>query len=444
MPKVSLRLFAKVKEKRVLPVIVFLKDELFQERIEIPRSKREVSKPKKFNTIMKVGNKTLSKTISNIENCCAKREVLRYTRGKQKKSFPEKSIRKNPFFDAVMMPVEMDGLKDLNKDKNVLLVAENFANKFPRPVKTAVSSKPYKKREGVTWGIHDMKIKKLWDQGYKGRGVSIGHLDTGVYEEHPDLKGKLDSFAVFSPFGEEVECKPYDADLESHGTHTAGTLVGGDSGDVSIGVAPKAKLVSGLVLPGGEGSFWMILGGMHWAAKKNVSVLSMSLGVEGYEDAYSVIMSRLMQANIFPACAIGNEYLGITDSPGNISTVCGVGAYDQKHKVPDFSSGGAFTWTDGLSIKPDLVAPGVNVYSSVREPEEPPFGPTWDSSDGTSMATPHLAGAIALLRQASPNSTVEEIMDAIYKTCHHPDGLGSHDHRFGRGFFRPVEALQEL
>jgi len=153
-------------------------------------------------------------------------------------------------------------INKLRQSKQVAFMVPNFDTQLPRPVRlTEEDLKPVHPQEEDerehTWGIDYLKIPQLWDQGLTGENIVIGHLDSGVEGSHPDLEGKVEEFVLADPRGQMMRSDSFDSD--SHGTHTAGTLVGGNTSGTSIGVAPKAKLVSALVLMRGSGTVYQVI-----------------------------------------------------------------------------------------------------------------------------------------------------------------------------------------
>ncbi len=336
-------------------------------------------------------------------------------------------------------------IRKLTRAKEVAFVAPNQETGLPSPVEVKQTDlKAVRKQEQArnrTWGIELLQLHKLWEQGITGRGVLVGHLDTGVDASHPDLQGKVREFALFDPRGRQVECSPFDS--AQHGTHTAGTIVGDAKSGIAIGAAPDAELASGLVLMGGKGTVWQIIKGMEWAVSQKVRVLNMSLGGTGYNALYEYALARVVALGVFTACSIGNDGLSVTGSPGNLGIACGVGAIDHARLVADFSGGGSISHYNPLGQlmeihKPDLVAPGVAILSSLPEG-------TWDYRSGTSMAAPHVSGVAALLIQARPSAPLTDIVNAIYSTARHPGSSDKRrDSRFGRGLIDPSGALEEI
>ncbi len=297
-----------------------------------------------------------------------------------------------------------------------------------RPVSTAAAE--YGGR--TSWGIHRIGADKLWAEGLTGKGIRVGHLDTGVDGDHPALEGCIAGFAEFDFAGDRVpRARPHDTD--EHGTHTAGTICGGKIRGMRIGVAPEAELYSGLVIEGGN-ALLRVLSGMEWLLEEQVRILSMSLGFRGFTPFFRAITQRLRQQNVLPVFAIGNEGPGTSRSPGNYSEALSVGAADSRGHMAYFSSSIVFNRPDEPK-QPNVVAPGVGVVSAKP-------GGGGQMMDGTSMATPHVAGLAALLWQAKPEAAADEIERAIQTTC---AVIKREDPtRFGFGFVNGPQALKAL
>ena len=209
-------------------------------------------------------------------------------------------------------------------------------------------------------------------------------------------------------------------------------------------------LVSALVLPQGSGTTKQIVTGMEWCVRQGARIINLSLGGPGYNDAYEPAIRNLTLLGVLPSFSIGNSGLGVAGSSANHRDACAVGAVNARNEVADFSGGGAFVWgTNDVYVKPDLCAPGVSVYSSiptayVREAgDEPAAEKAYDSLDGTSMAAPHVSGTAALLWEAFPQASLDEMKTAIYSTCL-PLGPSFHNMHSGRGLLQPGPALRKL
>jgi subtilisin len=296
-----------------------------------------------------------------------------------------------------------------------------------RPVRVAAASPTQ-----VTWGLQKLNVSKLWDRGLIGTGVVVGHLDTGVDGHHPALSGAIASFAEFDMSGKQVNgAKPHDSG--EHGTHTAGTIAGRAVNGRSFGVAPGAQLASAMVIEGGS-VITRILSGMEWIVGQRVRILSMSLGIQGYQPTFRVIIDALRKNNVSPIFAVGNEGPNTSRYPGNYDSVVSVGAFGADGKVAWFSSSQTFARPVKPSV-PDLVGPGVKVISSVP-------GNKYAEMDGTSMATPHIAGLAALLLQAKPTATMAELENAIIRSGARLPGMTAD--RAGAGVPDAEKALQTI
>lgn len=299
---------------------------------------------------------------------------------------------------------------------------------YIRPVRVAAAKLSGK----YTWGLTRLGIPKLWKEGLTGKGVLVGHLDTGVDGKHPALKGRIAEFAEWDFLGRKKP-KASAHDSDSHGTHTAATICGVAVKGQNVGVAPGAKLMSGLVIEGGNTTA-RILGGLDWLVGNNVRVISMSLGYPGYDPVFLELVKRLISRNALPVFAIGNEGPNTSRSPGNYVGTLSIGAMDEEDHTAAFSGSQHFTRSRDAE-KPDVVAPGVDVISAKP-------GGGYQSMDGTSMATPHVAGVVALLLEAKPQATARQLMEALEKSCEPLKGEPRLRH--GSGLIRPAEALALL
>ncbi|MFC3575967.1 S8 family peptidase [Streptomyces yaanensis] len=276
--------------------------------------------------------------------------------------------------------------------------------------------------DGVRKASLDKSVPQIgapaaWAAGYDGKGVKVAVLDTGVYADHPDLKGQVIEAKNFSTAATT-------ADKVGHGTHVASIVAGtgAKSGGKYKGVAPGAKILSGKVLDDdGYGDDSGILAGMEWAAQQGADIVNLSLGGGDTPeiDPLEAEVNKLSeQKGILFAIAAGNsgEFGDQTiGSPGSAADALTVGAVDDNDKLADFSSRGP--GLDG-AIKPDVTAPGVDITAAAapgslidKEVGEKPAG--YLTISGTSMATPHVAGAAAILKQEHPDWTFAELKSAL-------------------------------
>ena len=333
-----------------------------------------------------------------------------------------------PHLGIVLGAVDRAGLTGLRNEAGVSEVVEAPQLRLIRPViAAAVDVEP-----GFSWGLRALGVDKLHAEGFNGKGVIVGHLDTGIDASHPALSGVVKAYAEFDSLGNLVPgAKPTDSG--DHGTHTAGTIAGQKVHGVQFGVAPGAKLVSAMVIEGGNVTR-RILGGMNWVVGKKARILSMSLGLIGSKNTFLTLTQILRVRGVLPVIAVGNEGAGTSRYPGNYVEALSVGALDSAGDVADFSSSQRFR-RKLEPIVPDLVGPGVDVVSCVP-------GGKYMQMSGTSMATPHIAGLAALLMQARPKRSIDEIEAAIFDSCSlNPGMLPS---RANRGFPDGIKALSLL
>jgi hypothetical protein len=265
-----------------------------------------------------------------------------------------------------------------------------------------------------------IKANEVWSQyGNKGEGIVIAIIDCGIDYNHPALgKGFGKGFKVIGGY-DFVYNDNDPMDDNGHGTHVAGIVAGNN--EKIQGVAPNASLLAYKVLDAsGSGFESNIISAVERAADPNhdgltddkADIINMSLGGDGTpDDALSIASDNATACGIVVCVAAGNNggirFKSIS-SPGNARSVITVGASDKKDVMASFSSKGPNT--DIYTIKPDLLAPGVSISSSLPNN-------SYGSNDGTSMACPHVAGVCALLKKTHPKWTPEEIKSAIMITA---------------------------
>ncbi|MFF3886319.1 S8 family serine peptidase [Streptomyces sp. NPDC001914] len=257
---------------------------------------------------------------------------------------------------------------------------------------------------------------EAWAAGYTGKGVKVAVLDTGIDVNHPDFAGLIDGTASFVP-GEAV------TDLNGHGTHVASTIVGSGAasdGDYK-GVAPGADLYVGKVLGGsdGHGQDSWVMAGMQWAAESGADVVNMSLG-DSYPTDGSDPMSQTVDAltakygTLF-VIAAGNAGPESISAPGAAASALTVAATDKQDRLASFSSTGPLVSSGAM--KPDIAAPGVDI-TAARSQEMTDGGTgLYRTLSGTSMATPHVVGAAAILAQRHPDWTGAQLKEQLMSTA---------------------------
>ncbi|WP_330314052.1 S8 family serine peptidase [Streptomyces sp. NBC_00523] len=282
--------------------------------------------------------------------------------------------------------------------------------------------------DAPAWGVADIKADQVWDQYQdRGEGIVVANVDSGVQFDHPDLVANYRGNNGDGTFTHDYNF--YDAsgtcttaapcDNNGHGTHTMGTMVAKNG----LGVAPNAKWIAAKgcaadicyddeLLAAGQ---WILAptdhNGQNPRPDLAPNIVNNSWGNEDVSHAfYQDILAAWDAAGIFEAFAAGNDGDGVTCStthpPGSQADSYGVGAYDANGKIASFSGFGP-SLTDG-SEKPNISAPGVQIPSTWP-------GNDYNTINGTSMATPHVAGAVALLWSAAPSliGNIEETRNLL-------------------------------
>ncbi|GGT02271.1 peptidase [Streptomyces chromofuscus] len=287
-----------------------------------------------------------------------------------------------------------------------------------------------------------------WAAGHHGEGVKVAVLDTGADQTHPDLAGRVSQAKDFSGSGSTQ-------DHFGHGTHVAATAAGSGaaSGGLRKGVAPGADLLIGKVLgDNGFGSESQVIGGMEWAVAQGARVVNMSLGSSGQTDGtdpMSLAVNDISRSSgaLFVVAAGNDGELGdmTVGSPGSADAALTVGAVDSDDKLASFSSRGP-RFGD-KAVKPDITAPGVGIVAAraAGTTMGVPVDDYYTAARGTSMATPHVAGAAALLAGLHPDWTGQQLKDALISTSRTVSGQTPTEQGGGRtdvksAFSSPVTA----
>ncbi|HEU4365600.1 MAG TPA: S8 family serine peptidase, partial [Candidatus Krumholzibacteria bacterium] len=356
--------------------------------------------------------------------------------------------------NLVLVEAKRSVIEQIARRADVEEVFENFT--LTLPPRLPGDPDPLAHQTQAWDNIGHIGAKQVWQSfGLTGAGVRVGGLDTGVDIAHPDIAGKMvttnpadptypGGWAEFDGNGNMIPGSvPHDSD--QHGTHTTGTMIGGSASGYAVGVAPAASLMHGLVIPAGSGSFTQVVGGMEWIIDPDnnpmtddgADVVNMSLGATGTHTQMVAPTDNMAAAGVFPSFSIGNSGPGAstTGSPGNVPSAFGVGATDFADVIASFSSRGPVTWNFapyiGTYTKPDISAPGVQIYSTVPggEWQWSGAGFTWS---GTSMAAPHVSGTVALMRQANPAMTIAEMKQILAQTSLDLGSAGM-DNNYGWG-----------
>jgi serine protease AprX len=297
--------------------------------------------------------------------------------------------------------------------------------------------------DAIEWNVTKVQAPKVWAHGDTGQGIVLGSIDTGQQWDHPALKTH---YRGWNGSTADHNYNWYDAtnpanlspiDPYGHGTHTAGTMVGDDGGTNQIGVAPGAKWMSCRAMDSsGAGTIdtyttcfefmiapWDLTGQNPDPSKAPVAASNSwycSISLEGCtQGALFQTVKNVRAAGIVPVVSAGNagsacSTIGIDGPPAQYDESYTVGASTQSNALASFSSRGPVTVQGVTLVKPDIVAPGEFVRSSIP-------GNAYGIESGTSMASPHIAGVIALIYEAKPTliGNVDATESLINSTAHH-------------------------
>lgn len=368
--------------------------------------------------------------------------------------------------DAARLMVHRGELKNVvaEAEDEVEGIYENSIIKPPRVSKSDGSSEVHGGGyEATTWGLERTKALSVWStfgtRGSRpdGSKVRVAVLDTGIDATHPNLAGKVADFAEFDFSGNLTAQGVSEArDSGSHGTHVAGTIVGGNASGGWIGMAPDAEVIAGLVLNGSAGgTLAQVIAGIDWAVSNDAEIINMSLGGLTFDSAVDTpyqraIVDALLRGTLVVA-AIGNDGHQTSGAPGNDYFSLAVGAHDIADRCAGFSAGRTHILRQSNVInndflplvytKPDVSAPGVAVKSCVPRNR-------YENFNGTSMATPHTAGAAALLFAATSLHTLPDNQRAFTAKDLLLGGVSDlgesgQDQRFGHGAVNVLRSVDE-
>lgn len=256
----------------------------------------------------------------------------------------------------------------------------------------------------VPWGIDrvfggEQNRLLTWEISEKGLGIKVAILDTGIDEKHEDLTVAGGTTAV--------DDTQWGSDGSGHGTHVAGTVAALDNNLGVVGVAPNVALYAVKVLSdGGSGSVSSVVGGIKWAVGQGIPVLNMSLGSGTSSQTLKDACDAAFDAGHLLVAAAGNSGnpAGRGDNvgyPAAYESVIAVAASDDNDRRASFSSTGPAV---------ELIAPGVSVLSTLP-------GDSYDTYNGTSMASPHVAGAAALAWAVNLDLTNAGIREILQDTA---------------------------
>lgn len=435
---------------REFPVIVRLRDRVDQTALHaaVAQDERRTKLARVIRTLR--------------ENADASQQGLKGELESQEKQGGVRAIKPFWIFNGMALTATADNVRKLAARDDVLSVAPDRIIRLGNHSRQAAASGTSQAETAgaaatvlatpaatsTTWNLDLIGARTLWDQGFRGQGVVVASLDTGVDAGHPALKHKWrgGSNSWFDPYRQTTT--PYD--VIGHGTGTMGVMVAGNTTDNPVGVAPGALWIAAKIFDdSGNASLSVIHQAFQWvlnpdgdpASSDAPDVVNNSWDLENpgsYDNEFEADIQSLRTAGISVVFAAGNwgPQANSSTSPGNNPGAFPVGASDSNDLILPFSSRGPSAF-DG-SLFPDIVAPGYHIHTTDLRATYSTF-----VNDGTSYAAPHVSGAIALLLSGRPpalTGQAEAIRNVLTASATDLGGSGP-DNAYGAGRLNVAQAV---
>ncbi len=331
-------------------------------------------------------------------------------------------------------------------------------------------------KQTIAWNVDLINAPEVWEEEFTGEGIVVAVLDTGVNADHEDLDGRMWTHIDYPNHGYNFVDNNFNTnDVQSHGTHCAGTIAGNGTAGTVTGVAPGATIMALKVLgDDGSGTEAGVWAAIEFAVEHGAQVMSLSLGWQHSWNpdraAWRIAMESALNAGVIASVAAGNEGgWGGASPPANVRTpgdcpapwshpdqtanggnsaVVTIGSTTSTDAISDFSSKGPVTWQNiapfndydynpgtGL-IVPDVVAPGSDILSLSNSNNS-----GYTTKSGTSMAAPAVAGLMALMINKNPNLTPQQISQILEESA--IPLSDSKSNTFGSGRIDALAAITE-
>ncbi len=307
--------------------------------------------------------------------------------------------------------------------------SERALEQLPEVLRVEPDGLAFTQAETLAWGVDRVDAEKVWDTDRNlqvdpganvGAGVKVAVIDTGIDLTHPDLQANIKGgYNAIDPSKSAN-------DDNGHGSHVAGIIAAVDNTAGVIGVAPQASLYAVKALDSGGSGYWSdIIEGVQWSVSNGMQVINMSLGAKSAPGALHDAIIAAYNSGIVIVAAAGNSgpKPGSVMYPAKYAEVIAVAATDSKDAVPKFSSRGP---------EVEIAAPGASVYSTYKNGG-------YATLSGTSMASPHVAGAAALVI-ASGRASGANSVRTILQTTADEKGTAGRDSLYGYGLLDAQEA----
>ena len=292
----------------------------------------------------------------------------------------------------------------------------------------------------IQWSVQKVRAPEVWqDFRIDGAGVVVGVLDTGIDGQHPAFAGKILSFKDFT-----LDAAVEPTDKQGHGTHVSGSIAGSQG----VGVAPGARLIVARVFDSKGGTTQdILLAAMQWMldpdgipeTNDGPRLINNSWGSnDSTNKTFWIAVENWVKAGILPVFAAGNNGMwgGKVGTPAAFPHSWAVAATTQTDTLAYFSSQGPVAWDGAPLMKPDIAAPGDKIISCA-------IGGGLVSNSGTSMACPHVAGVAALMYQADPTLTIDQVRLIAEETAKDLGAEGK-DGKFGSGLIDAHKIIEKI
>ncbi|MDX9857101.1 MAG: S8 family serine peptidase [candidate division Zixibacteria bacterium] len=427
----------------LIEVVVFLEDRSAQDNLPYAVSRPHMKRSDRIKSVLSRLSSARANGSSEIEDFL--------------NSFGHGESRRFWIVPAYAVTLPVSRIDELAAMETVRMIVENVSLSFDEPVDVLAAGEL--STSSASTQLNLLNVPYLWQRGLTGSGRLVCSFDTGVEGSHPALASKWRgthapvSESWFSPVNPNAT--PYD--VAGHGTHTMGIMVGSNATD-TFGVAPGAEWITAGVIDQGRTfntTLADIIAAFQWVLNPDgdvnttddvPDVILNSWGIPAglfapCDPTFWGVIDAVEAAGIVTVFAAGNEGPNaqtLRDPADRATTPLNsfsVGAVDNSRQIASFSSRGPSRCSPG-EIKPEVVAPGVTVYSSTK-------GGTYAFMSGTSMAAPYIAGLVALCRQYNPDATVEEIKNAFLQSTVDLGPVGE-DNAYGHGIVDASLLLEHL
>ncbi len=409
--KISFQVKSQMLDKGKVPVIIIL------------RNQTSIDNLSKKSTIPLLKNRTFNSQ-RNLLDILTEEKM----RGKAEK------IKQFWIVNAIAVNASPELIEKLSKNEEVAYIQSDsvfhILEYYPMSNSTTQIA-------NATSEIKRINTTKVWEAGIDGTGINVSVIDTGINSLNPDIIGRVINWVDYA--GTPPRSSPYDDN--GHGTHVAGTIGGNGIGGITTGVAPNVSLLIAKVCDFHGYCFDSdIIDATQWSVEHNSDVISISLG--GSRDiALKIAIDNAVDMGVVVIAAAGNSGpgSGTVEFPGGEKNVIAVGAVGSSDNIASFSSRGPIIVDGEVLIKPDVSAPGISIISLNY------LSNGYTIKSGTSMATPHVSGATALILQAARKKGIfispDQVKNILENTSVDLGDTGK-DNTYGAGRIDVFEATQ--